>query len=372
MRVPLLLRSPSAAEYFRDYLLDIRKTKCPGESRSISVETRPAFLTDDRFTEAVSLTSGRDTFAEYAFIIEDVERCIIPHGRSFFHSAAVLYNGGAYLLTGRSGVGKSTQYHNLNGLYGDNIAILNGDKPVLEFANDDRIIVHSSPWMGKERWGSAGLAHPLQCIVCLEQADENRIERISTTEALPAVYGQFLYKQETKELVNRICDYTEMILRNVPVYKMSNRGDPASSKMLFEQVIEPISKNSDIGKYIQNCDREKNAPEYTSREKKKEVHENEITEGSSSEAVRLRPDLLLRTVAGIPLLIAVGDAAEECAAVRGLNTTAAVLLERLALSCTEEQMVKYAAEVFDAEPERLKEDIYEFLAELRKGNYLTV
>lgn len=370
LRIPLLLRSPVAAEYFRDYLLDIRKTKCPGESRSISVETRPAFLSDERLAEAISLTGSRAAYAEYAFIIEDVERCIAPVGRSFFHGAAVLYKGGVYLLAGRSGIGKSTQYRNLSELYGDEVDILNGDKPVLEFANDGRIIVHSSPWMGKERWGSAGLAVPLRCIVCLEQSDQNQIERISTVEALPTVYRQFIFKQDTSEMVNRICDYTERILSEVPVYRMSNRGDPESSKMLFEQVIGPISNSFVTGIDIQNFNSRPSPLEYSDQEKQSGVKVVEQGEGIDSDAVRLRSDILLRTVAGVPLLIAVGDAATECAAMQGLNTSAAVLVERLVRSCTEEQLVEYAAGVFETEPEQLKKDIHGFLEELREGNYL--
>lgn len=370
LRIPLLLRSPVAAEYFRDYLLDIRKTKCPGESRSISVETRPAFLPDDKLAQAVSLTGSRAAYAEYAFLIEDVERCIVPYGRSFFHSAAVLYKGGAYLLAGRSGIGKSTQYRNLSALYGDKVDILNGDKPVLEFANDGRIIVHPSPWMGKERWGSAGIAVPLRCIVCLEQSDQNQIERISTVEALPTVYRQFIFKQDTSEMVNRICDYTERILSEVPIYRMSNRGDPESSKMLFEQVIEPISNNLVTRIDTQNCDSESVALEYSDQEMQSGVKGVKQGDSIDSDVVRLRLGLLVRTVAGVPLLLAVGDAADECAAMQGLNTSAAVLVERLVQPCTEEQLIEYAAKVFEAEPEQLREDIHGFLEELREGNYL--
>lgn len=86
--------------------------------------------------------------------------------------------------------------------------------------------------------------------------------------------------------------------------------------------------------------------------------------------IRLRPDVVLRTVAGSTMLIAVLDAIGECPVMREVNDTAAVYLRELDKSCTEDDLVRLAEEMFDAEPELLREDIREFLNDLRRQKYL--
>ena len=143
-----------------------------------------------------------------------------------------------------------------------------------------------------------------------------------------------------------------------------------SSKMLFEQVISSDSDVSLGGTNIEQGDRKRSSSTIAGLGEEHYWREMKQIENIDSAMIGLRPDVLLRTVAGVPLLIAVGDAVAECAGMRALNTTAAVLLDRLTQTCTEEELIKYATNVFDAEPEHLKEDILEFLAELRKGSYL--
>ena len=248
--IPLILRSKESAAYFRDYIIREKsavqgtREKCAGNDRDASnclsdefMRTGTAKLTDKRLAEAIRNTGSDAAFAEYAYIIEDVSRCVIPNGCSFFHSVAILHNGGAYLLTGRSGIGKSTQFRNLTKIYPGVIKVINGDKPILRFPENGPVTVHPSPWMGKERWGNHRLSAPLKGIVCLEQDRENRIRRFAPGEAAPVVYRQFLYRPESRETINRICDFEEKMLASVPVYLMTNRGDTESSEMLYESVI---------------------------------------------------------------------------------------------------------------------------------------
>ena len=70
------------------------------------------------------------------------------------------------------------------------------------------------------------------------------------------------------------------------------------------------------------------------------------------------------------MLIAVLDAIGECPVMREVNDTAAVYLRELDKSCTEDDLVRLAEEMFDAEPELLREDIREFLNDLRRQKYL--
>lgn len=86
--------------------------------------------------------------------------------------------------------------------------------------------------------------------------------------------------------------------------------------------------------------------------------------------MRLRRDVVLRTVAGETMLIAVLDAVRECVPLRVVNETAAIYLKELEEPCTEEDLVRAAAENFDEEPEVLRMDIRAFIKELASEKYL--
>ena len=77
-----------------------------------------------------------------------------------FHSSAICVNGGAFLITARSGVGKSTHSRNLKQYIGDSFKYINDDKPLLK-VTENEVMVYGTPWNGKERI-SNNISAPLQ------------------------------------------------------------------------------------------------------------------------------------------------------------------------------------------------------------------
>ena len=70
--------------------------------------------------------------AEADALIPVISDWLLPKG-CVFHSAAFWWRGKAYLLTGPSGIGKSTQLRNWMDLYPKETELINGDKPILCF-----------------------------------------------------------------------------------------------------------------------------------------------------------------------------------------------------------------------------------------------
>ena len=78
------------------------------------------------------------------------------------HGSAFKVGGYAFLVTARSGVGKSTHVRLLQQYLKDEFEYINDDKPLLEVK--DELMLHSSPWNGKERRGNNTKA-PLKSIM---------------------------------------------------------------------------------------------------------------------------------------------------------------------------------------------------------------
>lgn len=170
---------------------------------------------------------------EYHLLHLVVSNALLPFNRCVFHGTAFLWRDKAWLFSAPSGTGKTTQYRQWRRLYRDEVRILNGDKPILQFCDDGTIMVHPSPWKGKERMGSM-LKAPLGGIIYLQQGQENTIERMESKDAAVPIYRQFLFLPETEEAVRQVCRMEDKLLRNIPVWRLVNKGDAESAELTHD------------------------------------------------------------------------------------------------------------------------------------------
>lgn len=189
--------------------------------------------------DALRRRCGQDGPASYwahLLLSLKVSDALLPYGRTVFHGAAFRWRGRAWLLTGESGVGKTTQYLLWKLLYGDAVQMINGDKPLLSFAGD-RVRVHPSPWTGKEGMGQS-IDAPLGGIVLLRQGQTDHIRRLSAEESTGPLFAQFLVSRDGP-VVRRMA---ERLAREVPVWLLTNRGDEASARMCHDALEEHLDQ----------------------------------------------------------------------------------------------------------------------------------
>ncbi len=183
----------------------------------------------------------RDAFVEYRSLIGLTARELLKYDCCIFHCVSFVWNGAAFLLTGPSGVGKSTQFFNWQRLFPGEIAMICGDMPVLERREDGSVWVHPSSWNGKENLGDRRLRGPVAGIVLLEQGNENRLSPLSAHDAIEPFFRQFLVRPETEEEICALARLMDQTLRNVPLYKFVNLGDDASTALLRE-TLAPLAE----------------------------------------------------------------------------------------------------------------------------------
>ena len=205
------------------------------EKKTVSDDYHGRYLSaePDKIRAYADESSCSMEFAEYNCLMMEAADFLTEIGCTMFHGVAFIYGSGAYILTAPSGTGKSTQYRNLRHLYGRSCRIINGDKPILGPGHDDRIIVYPSSWNGKENW--AGKDHaPLRGMVILEQGPENVLKEMNMHDAMLPVMEQFIYTVPSRESVHTVCRMADTIISNIPLFHFVNRGDYASSRMLFD------------------------------------------------------------------------------------------------------------------------------------------
>lgn len=134
-----------------------------------------------------------------------------------FHSAAVEVEGKAYLFTAPSGTGKTTHIGLWQKLHGTKMRIINGDKPLVKIF-DDKVVVYGTPWDGKERQ-STNASAAVAGICILTRGNENKIRRLTSTEALGTLMSQTFRPVEAENLKTMIENVVKLS-NSVPLWKL--------------------------------------------------------------------------------------------------------------------------------------------------------
>lgn len=104
----------------------------------------------------------------------------------FVHGSSINYQHNGILFCAKSGVGKSTQ-RRLWEMYGKAVCI-NDDKNVL-CLNEKNISILPNPWSGKHFVNSNQTVF-LKTIIFLRRGKENRVSKISASDAFPLLLAQ--------------------------------------------------------------------------------------------------------------------------------------------------------------------------------------
>lgn len=156
---------------------------------------------------------------------------LLHYNGLMLHASAAALGGRAYLFSGPCGRGKSTHTRLWQQTFGEAVQVFNDDKPALRHL-DGRWFAYGTPWCGKDginlnqKW-------PLGGICFLEKAQENRIRRLSATEALPLVMAQTLHRLLPQHMELLLASL-DSLLREIPVFLLENRPEEAAARLSFE------------------------------------------------------------------------------------------------------------------------------------------
>ena len=152
-----------------------------------------------------------------------------------FHSSAICVDGYAFLITARSGVGKSTHARLLSEYLGDDFKYINDDKPLLE-VKDNNVEVFSNPWNGKERRGN-NIHAPLKAIIFLNRGLDNTYRKIDIKEEIYIKMLSQIYLPKEKSKREKALKIADKLLKNVNFYEINVNQDIDAAKMTYERII---------------------------------------------------------------------------------------------------------------------------------------
>ena len=155
--------------------------------------------------------------------LELVVRAAIQFNKgAVFHSSGLDDNGKGVLFVGHSGEGKSTQsrlWQNFEGAM-----VFNEDRNAVRIIGED-VFCYGTPW-----GGTANIARnhkvPLSVIVMIEKSEENQIERMPVSEAVPKLIARSFFPYWDEKLSSLAISNILSIAAKVPVYKLSCKPTP--------------------------------------------------------------------------------------------------------------------------------------------------
>lgn len=152
-----------------------------------------------------------------------------------FHGSSFKVNDYGFIVTARSGVGKSTHVNLLNQYIEEGFKYINDDKPLVE-VNDD-VIIYSSPWNGKERRGNNNSA-PLKAVFFLNRAIDNTYKPIINKEEIYIRLLSQIYLPKEKSKREKALKLIDILLKKINFYEINVNKELESAKMTYEEIIK--------------------------------------------------------------------------------------------------------------------------------------
>ncbi|HBJ18900.1 MAG TPA: hypothetical protein DDY70_04060 [Clostridiales bacterium] len=163
---------------------------------------------------------------ESTVVYRAIARKLPDYDALVFHGAVLAMDGGAYAFTAKSGTGKTTHLRLWLSEFGDEVHILNGDKPILRYI-DGTLFAAGTPWRGKENYGRCEKM-PLAAITFLSRGEKNTMTPTSPGDALFSFFGQ-IFMPEDEGAAQKTLTLTERILADTRLYRLTCNMDPEAA-----------------------------------------------------------------------------------------------------------------------------------------------
>lgn len=156
------------------------------------------------------------TDSEYMYTGMMFHNRLVRLGGGVLHSSSIAFRGQGLAFSANSGTGKSTHVGLWGEAFGDEITVVNDDKPALYF-DGEQLMIAGTPWSGKTALNH-NVQVPLKAVVFIERGTENRVRRLSSVEAFARLIEQIAVPYYDAALGESAVDLADRILRSVPVY----------------------------------------------------------------------------------------------------------------------------------------------------------
>ena len=95
------------------------------------------------------------------------------------------------------------------------------------------VLVHPSPWNGKENWYGAPAA-PLGGLLLLSRGEEDRLEPCPPDQAVWPMLASLVCSYADETLLRQLADFLDTLLRRIPVLRLYDNTPDGAARLLSE------------------------------------------------------------------------------------------------------------------------------------------
>lgn len=163
------------------------------------------YVTNDNINAEKTDAKHSLAYLEYIAICRKISELMPLHNGFLLHSATFDVDGTGVAFAAHSGTGKTTHMLLWQKLLGDRLKIVNGDKPIVRYFDDEphTPYAYGTPWNGKERLG-CNMRTPLKHICFIERAQQNSCEKMDKNDAVNLIFNQVYMPKDPAAAANTI------------------------------------------------------------------------------------------------------------------------------------------------------------------------
>lgn len=240
-----------------DYIVDASPSECDF-AVSATAEEIAAENDEGAFSPA---------YCESLALYRKICTRMLEYDAFLFHAAVISYAGRGFAFAAKSGTGKSTHIAQWIRALGDNVTVVNGDKPIVRWksgegpgaeagavpgrASDGQhadtscdqpsgtFIAYGTPYNGKEGWGQ-NASVPLRAVCFIERCQPGELDRLSRLEddreIIARIMNQVLLPKDPV-LALRQLELLDRLVGNVPFYVLRCTPTPAAFDAAFQMAL---------------------------------------------------------------------------------------------------------------------------------------
>lgn len=175
-------------------------------------------------------------YLEHIAVSRLIAEKLYQYNAFVLHSATFDVDGVGVSFAAHSGTGKSTHMNLWQQLLGDRMTVVNGDKPIVRFFDDEpeQPYAYGTPWNGKEGLG-CNMRTPLKHICFIERCAENSVEPIEKSEAIDRIFNQVYMPKDPIAAMNTI-QLIDRLMSSCKLWKIKCNMDISAAETAYKGI----------------------------------------------------------------------------------------------------------------------------------------
>ncbi len=179
---------------------------------------------------------------EDAAILRKISEWLPQNNAFVLHSATFDVEGVGVAFAAHSGTGKTTHMNLWQQLLGDKMTIVNGDKPIIRFFDDEpeTPYAYGTPWNGKERLG-CNMRTKLKHICFIERSETNYVEKVQKNAVIDRIFNQVYMPKDPMAVMNTM-QLIDRLLSCTNLWIIHCNMEPEAAEVAYNAIINGITK----------------------------------------------------------------------------------------------------------------------------------